>query len=57
VVRPCCMARRLQPALLFEDDVHQGRRSRHQPNGHGIAQLPVQFGHVVKVHAVHAGHE
>src|SRR5215210_8796843 len=46
------VARSLQPAAALEDQVEHEGDERHQEQGEGVAEEPVQLWHVAEVHAV-----
>src|SRR3546814_3419415 len=45
----------LQPADALEAPVEQAADAGHQAKREGVAEPPVQFGHVQEIHAVDAG--
>src|SRR5215212_1816261 len=47
----------LQPATTFEDQVEREGDHRHENQGEGVADKPVQLGHVAEVHPVDRPYE
>src|SRR4051812_32892619 len=45
------------PAATLEEEIQRDADAQHERDRVGIAELPVQLGHVVEVHAVDRSHE
>ncbi len=52
-----CPPTLLHPVATLEGEVAGDGDDRHQPDGEGVAETPVELRHVVEVHAVDAGDE
>ena len=43
----------LEPFVLLEEPVEEQTGDQHQQQGRRVAELPLELGHDLKVHAVH----
>lgn len=47
----------LEPLILLEEPVEEQTGDQHQQQGCGVAELPLELGHNLKVHTVHRAND